>query len=181
MFRIGVLPAVVAIAVAGLSAACTTTTITPEVAELPSLRVEVIAVGEVSSADPLWQGQLLYFRRALVERLREAETGARILEPGPETLGRGTIRLSGTITEVDKGNRFLRNVVGFGAGRARIAGVFEIHDGTGTLLARFESRKAYAGGFGLRGPSFLDMDDLAEKLGQETADTVVKWLRGVPL
>lgn len=161
--------------------ACTTTTITPEITERPSQRVDTIAVGNLEAADTLWEDKIPYFRRALVERLRESKAFRQILDPAPEPLPEGTVRLSGHVTEIDKGSQALRLLIGFGAGRARAAGTFEIRDQDGTLLARFESRKAYSGGIGIGGIDLLDMDELAQRLGEETADTVIRWSQGRPL
>ena len=68
-----------------------------------------------------------------------------------------------------------------GAGRERVTGLFEIADASGAVLARFENAKAYSGGAGIGGFDMLDLDELMEKFGAETADAVVRWSKGQAL
>ena len=89
--------------------------------------------------------------------------------------------ISGKLTEIDKGSTAARWIIGFGAGRAIARATFEIKDAGGVTLARFESRKAYSGGAGLGGANLLDMDDLVRKLGEETANSLIRWSNGEPL
>ena len=98
--------------------------------------------------------------------------------PGP---AHEAIVVSGKLTEIDKGSTAARWIIGFGAGRAIARGTFEIKDAGGATLARFESRKAYSGGAGIGGANLLDMDDLVRKLGEETANSLIRWSNGEPL
>jgi hypothetical protein len=74
---------------------------------------------------------------------------------------------------VDEGSAAARFIIGFGAGRAKARGIFEIHDSNGVALARFEAREAYSGGAGIGGASFVSMEQLLSKLGESTVKSVV--------
>ena len=96
----------------------------------------------------------------------------------PEKLPPSSILLSGKITEVDKGSKALSFIIGFGAGKAHASGLFRIRDDSGDVLAKFESREAYSGGAGIGGVDLLDVDDLMQRLGEETANSVIRWSQG---
>jgi hypothetical protein len=161
--------------------ACTTTTITPEVVTAPPQSYDTIVIREIEATDELVETRLPYFRAGLVGGLREADAFPNIVESDTDPVPMSGISLTGRITEVDKGSKALRFIIGFGAGRAKAAGSFELHDAEANLLAKFESRKAYSGGAGIGGFDFLDMDELLEELGQETAGVVIRWSKGEPL
>jgi hypothetical protein len=91
------------------------------------------------------------------------------------------VLVTGQVTEVQKGNKALRLLVGFGAGAASASGVFELSDDDDTTLARFTSSKGYAGGAGIGGFDLVDIDDLMQQLGKETADTIIRWTKGESL
>ena len=172
---------VLLLAVGIFLASCTTTTITPEVVNAPSRDYDKVVIRDIGVADELWEPRLPYLRRALVAKLREDEKFTEVLDPAPELLPEDAIVISGQVTNIDKGDKALRFIIGFGAGRAKAAGLFSIHDSQGTILARFESRKAYSGGAGIGGFDMLDMDELMEELGEETARSIIRWAKGEPL
>ena len=157
---------------------CTTTTVTPEFVRTPVERYQVVAVGDLTSEDKLWDYLLPHFRRAFVQRIQEDKTFTTALDPAPDVLLQSSILLTGKITEVDKGSKAWRAIVGFGAGRARVRGLFQIRDAKGVVLAKFESKKAYSGGAGIGGFDLLDMEDLMARFGKDTADSVIKWSKG---
>ena len=134
--------------VAALVTSCTTTTITPQAAQKPVQSYRIVELAEVQLADNAWIGQAQHFRRGFIERLRELKAFDTVTDPADATLPEGSIAVSGQITEVDKGNRAVRWLIGFGAGRARVEGQFKITDANGTVLATFGNAKAYAGGYG---------------------------------
>ena len=140
-----------------------------------------MAIGEITAADPSWELRLPFMRDALVEQLRSDEFFTRVLDPAPETLPADAVLLTGEVTEVEKGNRTLRWLIGFGAGSAHAIGNFELSGDDGATLASFESRKAYAGGFGIGGLDLVDIDELMEKLGEETGKSIGRWARGEDL
>jgi hypothetical protein len=53
--------------------------------------------------------------------------------------------------------------------------LFEVADQDGKVLTKFQSRKAYSGGAGIGGFDLVDMQDLARKLGEDTAESIVRW------
>jgi hypothetical protein len=53
--------------------------------------------------------------------------------------------------------------------------LFEVADQDGKVLTKFHSRKAYSGGAGIGGFDLVDMQDLARKLGEDTAESIVRW------
>ncbi len=162
-------------------ASCTSTTVTPEVVNAPSRDYDKVVIGDIGVADELWDTQLPYLRRALVAKLREDEEFTEVFDPAPDPVPEDAVVISGQITEIDKGDKALRLIIGFGAGQEEVAGLFSIHDSQGQILARFESRKTYSGGAGIGGSDLLDMNDLMEELGEETAHSIIRWAKGEPL
>jgi hypothetical protein len=163
------------ILVLGGLAACTTSMLEPEMVEGPAESYKTVAVGDITVLEPRWDYLVPLFRHALVQRLSEDEEVQIVLDPAPEQLPGATVLVSGTITEVDRGDAALRALIGFGAGRAKVRGVFEIHNDQGTQLVKFESGKAYSGGMGIGGFSLVDMEDLIDKFGAETALRLIQW------
>lgn len=161
--------------------ACTTTTIEPELVQTPGQTYETIVVGEIAVEQDIWQGRLPYLREGLIGKLKESGAFSQVLETVPEQVGSSAIILTGTVTEVEKGNKALRFLIGFGAGRARAEGVFEIQDSQRAVLARFTSAKAYSGGAGIGGFDMIDMDELMGELGTATAESVIRWSNGESL
>ncbi len=165
-----------------LLGACTTTTITPElVRPAPEQNIDTVVVAELTSEDELLELYIPHLRQGLVARLREAEDFKEVIVGSASPAPPAAIVLSGKLTEIDKGSTAARWIIGFGAGRAIARATFEIKDAGGATLARFESRKAYSGGAGIGGANLLDMDDLVRKLGEETANSLIRWSNGAPL
>ncbi|MCZ6847241.1 MAG: DUF4410 domain-containing protein [Alphaproteobacteria bacterium] len=165
-----------------LLGACTTTTITPElVRPAPEQNIDTVVVAELTSEDELLELYIPHLRQGLVARLREAEDFKEVIVGSASPAPPAAIVISGKLTEIDKGSTAARWIIGFGAGRAIARATFEIKDAGGATLARFESRKAYSGGAGIGGANFLDMDDLVRKLGEETANSLIRWSNGEPL
>lgn len=162
-------------------AGCTTTTITPELVTKPSQTYATVAVGEISMQGDLWQNLVPHFEAGLVKGLRESKVFAKTVAPGESTLPPEALIVSGKIINVDEGSAAARFIIGFGAGRAKARGIFELHDSNGVTLARFEAREAYSGGAGIGGASFVSMEQLLSKLGESTAKSVVRWSQGKPL
>ena len=165
-----------------LLGACTTTTITPElVRPAPEQNIDTVVVAELTSEDELLELYIPHLRQGLVARLREAGDFREVIVGSVSPAPPAAIVVSGKLTEIDKGSTAARWIIGFGAGRAIARATFEIKDAGGATLARFESRKAYSGGAGIGGANFLDMDDLVRKLGEETANSLIRWSNGEPL
>jgi hypothetical protein len=162
------------------SSGCANTTITPAQAIKPTQTYDTVALGEVSVSDALWAPYVLYFKKGFTEQLpKEGLTKA--VEPAPDPLPANAISVTGRLTEIDKGDRALRLIIGFGAGRETAQGSFEIRDAQGSVLAHFESREAYSGGAGIGGGDLLDAEDLTQRLGEDTAKAVARWTRGQAL
>lgn len=174
---------VVAIAACVLAWACTTTTITPEIVQKPTFKVDRVAVGEISIASQhqRWAYLIPHFRQGLVTELRKPENFAEVIDPTDKAEGNSTVLLVGQIMEVDEGSAAARILIGFGAGRARARGVFEIRDSKNVMLARFESGKAYSGGAGIGGFDMVSFPTLVSELGQETAKSIIRWSKGEQL
>ncbi|HXQ67571.1 MAG TPA: DUF4410 domain-containing protein [Alphaproteobacteria bacterium] len=164
-----------------LVAACTTTTITPQAAQKPAQHYTIVELGSVEPTDKTWVGEALHFRKGFVDRLRELKAFDTVNDPADGSPPPEAIVVSGAITQVDKGSKVVRWLIGFGAGRARVEGEFQITDAGGTVLAKFGNAKAYSGGYGFGGLDLLDIDDIMEKFGADTADAVVRWSQGKPV
>ena len=170
------------VAIVVLLGACTTTTITPELVQpAPEQKIDTVVVAELTSEGELLELYIPHLREGLVARLREAEDFREVIVGSASPAPPAAIVVSGKLTEIDKGSTAARWIIGFGAGRAIARATFEIKDAGGATLARFESRKAYSGGAGLGGANLLDMDDLVRKLGEETANSLIRWSSGDPL
>ena len=160
---------------------CTTTTITPALVSKPSQTYSTVAVGEITLKGELWQNLVPHFRQGMITAFRESEAFANTVALDEGTPPPGAIIVSGEINQVDEGNAAARVIIGFGAGRAKARGNFEIRDTDGVELARFEARQAYSGGAGIGGFSLLSMEQLLTKLGEATAESVIRWSKGEPL
>lgn len=161
--------------------ACTTTTITPELVLAPKEIPQTIIVGDVSTDYELLNFYLPHLRHGLTARLMESQKFEKVLTNASNPMPPSALVISGKLTEVDKGSQAARWLIGFGAGRAKARGMFEIKDRSGVVLARFESRKAYSGGAGIGGIDFIDIDELVQQLGEETAESLIRWSQGKPL
>jgi hypothetical protein len=137
-----------------------------------------MVLGVVAAPDKASEPTVVYFRRGFTRRLEETKAFATVVDAAPTASLPAALVVSGRITEIDKGSRAARLLIGFGAGRQRVQGSFEITDAQGKSLAKFDAAKAYSGGAGIGGGDFLDMDELMEKFGTETADAVVRWTKG---
>ena len=170
------------VAIVVLLGACTTTTITPELVQpAPEQKIDTVVVAELTSENDILNLYIPHLRQGLVARLREAEDFREVIVGSASSAPPAAIVISGKLTEIDKGSTAARWIIGFGAGRAIARATFEIKDAGGATLARFESRKAYSGGAGIGGANLLDMDDLVRKLGEETANSLIRWSNGEPL
>lgn len=155
---------------------CTGTTVKPSMAHQDIVKTyNTVAVGDIGAPDELWHAYAVEVRRELALQLIATKAFSQVLDPAPATLPPDAVLISGRITEVDKGSAAARWIVGFGAGRAHITGEFELKDTTGAQIGTYSVRKTYAGGAGIGGAGFLDMDDLAKKLGDASADSLDGW------
>jgi hypothetical protein len=53
-----------------------------------------------------------------------------------------------------------------------------VNNTKGETLAKFQAREAYAGGLGIGGAGFIDMEDLMRRFGKTIAEKTVQWSRG---
>lgn len=115
--------------------------------------------------------------RELATELTASKAFSQVLDPAPTPIPADTLVISGHITEVEKGSAAARWIIGFGAGRAHLTAEFELNDASGKQLGTYSVRKTYSGGAGIGGAGLLDMDDLAQKLGKEAADSLASWAK----
>ncbi len=170
------------VAIVVLLGACTTTTITPELVQpAPEQKIDTVVVADLTSENDILNLYIPHLRQGLVARLREVEDFREVIVGSANSAPPAAIVISGKLTEIDKGSTAARWIIGFGAGRAIARATFEIKDAGGATLARFESRKAYSGGAGIGGADFLEMEDLVQELGEETANSLIRWSNGEPL
>jgi Domain of unknown function (DUF4410) len=157
---------------------CTGTTVRPSMPHQEVARTySTVAVGEIAGSDELWHNYTVEIRRELASELIATKAFSQVLDPMPTPLPADILLVSGHITEVEKGNAAARWLVGFGAGRAHLTAEFELKDAGGTHVGTYSVRKTYAGGAGIGGAGFLDMDDLAKKLGKDAADSLAQWAK----
>lgn len=157
-------------------AGCTGTTVKPSMTRQAVAKTYgTVAVGDITAPDELWHNYAIESRRELTSQLLAAKAFPQVLDPAPASLPADAVLISGHITEVEKGSAAARWLVGFGAGRAHITGEFQLKDAANTEIGTFSVRKTYAGGAGIGGAGFLDMDDLAKKLGEAAAKSLASW------
>jgi hypothetical protein len=171
-------PRAIALTLALALGACTTTTVTPLQVQRPAKTFTSVEIGAVQVADSVWLPEIPHFQHGFLGRLQEQNVFQTVLAAGGTAVPPNAIVLSGNITTVDKGSKVERLIIGFGLGAAHIEGQFQIADASGAVLAQFTNAKSYAGGAGIGGADFFDMDDLMEKFGADTADAVIAWSKG---
>ncbi len=164
-----------------LVGACTTTTVTPELVTKPTKVYDTVVVGDVEIEGELSHHLLPHFRTGLVRQLKEEQAFKIVLNPAPNPIPKSAILVTGRITEIDKGSAAARFLIGFGAGRAKARGTFAIHDASKRTLAKFQTWESYSGGAGIGGWDMVQMEELLERLGKETAKSVVRWSQGKDL
>ena len=160
---------------------CTTTTITPELVTKPPQTYSTVAIGEITMKGELWHNLIPHFKQGMLTKLKESNVFAKTVALDAGSIPQDAIIVSGEINEVNEGSAAARFIIGFGAGRARAQGNFQIHDTNGEALARFGAREAYSGGAGIGGATFVSMEQLLSKLGESTAGSVIRWSKGEPL
>ncbi len=148
----------------------------PQLLRQPAAAYRVIAVGAVLAADEdLGHTAAALARRSLVAELIKSREFSEVLDAAPNPPQPGTLLTSGKVTEIDKGSTALRFLIGFGAGRARMAGEFKLSDTGGSTLAQFSVSKECSGGAGIGGADLVDMDTFATQLGEAAANATVNW------
>lgn len=157
---------------------CTIKQVQPEIYISPEKPCSAVALGDITIEDNLREYLIPFFRRGFVDRLKAKKAFETVFDTAPEALGESSVVVCGNITKIDKGSTALRWIVGFGAGKAKAVGDFEIRDSTGQILARFHGQESYLGGLGIGGAGFLDMEDLMRKFGETIADKTIQWSRG---
>ncbi|MGF1641573.1 MAG: DUF4410 domain-containing protein [Rhodospirillales bacterium] len=178
VFRRGLAVALVALAAAGCAAA----TVTPERVRPPEAPSPTVAVGTVEAGPERWKRLVRFFRIGLVRRLRESEAFEVVLDPAPRDPPPGTIVVAGRITDVDEGSEPARLIIGLGFGRATVAGRFAVTAVGSEAEVVFEQRQASSSGNG-QGAHWtpVTLEDLMETLGEETAETILRWRDGEAL
>lgn len=176
-FRMALFLAILYLIIACEMTGCTSKDVRSELLTAPSQKYSVIVVGNVTIEDKLWDNLILDFRRGLVQGLTAQKDFEVVNYPVSEKLAESSLFLSGKITEVNKGSTALRWIVGFGAGRATVRGVFEICGRDGAELVKFEAQESYAGGVGAGGADYYGIEDLMQRLGKTVAKKTVRWLR----
>lgn len=160
---------------------CTPTHVAPYLVEEPREHYSIVAVGSISAQDPLWNHYVPYVREGMIKRFRESEEFASVLVSEQPVLPDSCIIVTGVITDVEKGSMAARFLIGFGAGKSRVRGSFEVTDDNGEVLAQFSERETYSGGVGIGGADLVSIDQLIVRMGEETADAVIRWRNGEPL
>lgn len=156
---------------------CTGTTVRPgDTQQVVPKSYTVAVISEITSKDELWHNFTIEMRREFISELTTSQAFTQVLDSATSP-GSNVLIFNGQIIEVDKGSAAARWIVGFGAGRAHITADFQLRDSNGTSLGTYSVRKTYAGGAGIGGAGFLDMDDLAQKLGKEAADSLAEWAK----
>lgn len=147
--------------------------------EAPPEGSMVLVVGPIVADGDDHQREVRRFRRALMERLQQADAFAQVLSSPPSTPPPGAIVLSGHVHRIGNGSEALRFFVGYGAGAPRLRVRIAIHDGAGVRLAAFAEEDRSFDGTGYAAhwnPVYLD--DLVDDLARRTADAVVRWKEG---
>lgn len=172
--RVGAVMLLLASAVA--LSCCTFSSVQPSMTHQGVVKTyTTVAVGEITGSDELWHNYTIQIHRELVAELTASKAFAQVLDSVPTQIPANTLVVSGHIIEAEKGSAAARWIVGFGAGRAHMTAEFELKDDSGNRIGTYSVRKTYAGGAGIGGAGFLDMDDLAGKLGKQAAESLANW------
>jgi hypothetical protein len=161
--------------------ACTTATITPESAPPPATLAQTyrnVALGAVDATQPEFAYLVPFFREGFVRRLKELNAFDSVSDNPSTPPAAGTLVVTATLTEVDKGDAALRFLIGMGAGREHATTHLIVKSPDSNTLGAFDVRKAYSGGAGIGGVSFLDIDDLVTQVGEQAAQSLVDWSKG---
>jgi hypothetical protein len=167
-----------AVVLVAAGSACTTVTVTPQSAEPPKQTYHTVIVGSLEPKSPDLGYLNSYFHEGLVRRLTELKAFDAIMETPATARSPDTLLVLGTVTEADKGDAVARLLIGFGAGRQHVTAELELKSSDGATLGHLEIRKAYSGGVGLGGGSFIDMEDLTKQVGEQAAQTLFDWSQG---
>lgn len=162
-----------------LTAACTTVTVTPDIpapANIQSYRL--VTLGAVDARQPDYAYLIQFFREGFVRRLNELKAFDAVSDNSPNPPGPGTLVVTATLVEVDKGDVALRLFIGMGAGRERAGAHLAVKSADGNTLGTFDVHKAYSGGAGIGGASFIDIEDLTKQVGEQAAQSLVDWSQG---
>ena len=148
----------------------------------PADRPTVLVLGQVLIADDRILAAdkevcRLKFQEGVEAYFSKTNTFESVISSSTNAIPHSLI-LSGTITEVNKGNAAAMYFVGMGLGQERVQGFFEIKDAAGKSLIQFTARKSYNGGLGMGGGKFLGVHELAFQLGETVAKSVSNWLHG---
>ena len=160
-----------------IASACATTTVDKNMLQTPAKTYPIVVIGDFNTDDNLWQSYVARARRGLDTKLMDSKAFTQVVDPGASPLPANAVVVTGKVTEADKGSTAARWLIGFGAGKAHITAEFQLAEPNGVVLGKFSVRKAYSGGAGIGGANLLDMDDLAQQLGEETANTIVAWAK----
>ena len=164
-----------------LSAACTPTTIRPKVATPASADLQsfhAVAVGAVDASDPQFAYLSPLFRQAFMDKLRELRAFDTVSDNPATPPDPRAFVITATLTEIGKGNVAVRLLIGLGAGHEYVTAHLVIKGVDGNTIGAFDVHKVYAGGIGIGGASFVDIDDLVKKVGAQSAVSFVDWTHG---
>jgi hypothetical protein len=166
-----------------LTAACTTVEVTPQALQVPTQTYRTVVFARVDAKDPAFAYVEPFFREGFVRRLNELKAFDSVSDVSASQAAAGptspdAILVTATLTDVDKGDLALRIIIGMGAGRETVAAQLDIQGPDGKSLGHFETRKAYAGGYGIGGGTFIDIEDLTKQVGEQAAQSLVDWSRG---
>jgi len=129
---------VVAISVALLAGCVSPKVTTPAPAAVDFHQFHKVKLVLTDSAKTAYAKEgLPMFEGLLKGRLQSL--GFTLVEADPELV------VAVTVSQFDPGNRTMRTLIGFGAGRAVLKYTAQFQDPTGTLLAELEGGKAYHG------------------------------------
>jgi hypothetical protein len=165
-----------------LGAGCTTVTVTPGTGtSLPPALAQsyrAVVLGAVDANQPEFAYLVPFFREGFVRRLNELKAFDSVSDNAVTPPGPGTLIVTASLTDVDKGDAVLRFLVGMGAGREHAAALIIAKSNDANTLGTFEVRKAYSGGAGIGGATLLEIDDLVKQVGEQAAQSLVDWSQG---
>ncbi len=167
---------------ATLLAACSSVTIDAVETPSPPPPARLVVVGEMTTADAATSRLARRFRRDLAEALADALPTATVTARPPVVLGADALVVTGRFAALDAGNEFTRLAIGFGAGGPRLKGTFQLADGAGRPLLRFdqEAQPGTGRGWDAHWDPF-DPDSAIDDFAAATAAAIADWLEGEEL
>lgn len=166
-----------AILLAVVVTACQSTHIEPQYIGKSKKDASTIVVAPVEMKDESWKEFGETLRQAMVTRLGETAVFKEVTTAAPEPLPFSAVRLT---TEIVAAERKVVEMPVYGMQDAKglMSTVFRVRDANGDLLLQFRGQSKAASKIDTVEGKLVDLDAMAQELGAEAANAVMRWAVG---